>query len=479
MNKHSPAASSVFRRSVALFDNLDGTTIAALLASCPEIALVIDRQGKITDVSVHDEALGVYGFEEMVGKSFADTVTSECVEKIEALLNDSETSNVTITRQVNHPADGHPDLPVAYKIISVSDNDARIAIGTDLRELARMQQQLIQVQFDLESEYRRIQEAETRYRSAFQKSPLAMLMVDGNRRTVLDANQAAANLLGKPIQKLSGVNVTTLFDKSCREPLLEALIETKHAGSGVAIDIPKPNSSGHITCLLEPYREQGNVNLITVLSHGDSGSVSAVPDLAVDGPMIRGIPEPYAITDDRGMVHGFNAQFLDLLGAVNNNQVIERNLNNWLGTSPVDTQALIARANEDGIVRGFSSFVMDELNNRKPVTVSARKFERSGDPWFGILLAHHAATETEHVPATPAIPGHGSDFSDLVGRVPMKELIRESLDVIEKMCIEAALEKTGNNRAAAAELLGLSRQSLYIKLKRHGIEDFDPRNSNN
>ena len=39
------------------------------------------------------------------------------------------------------------------------------------------------------------------------------------------------------------------------------------------------------------------------------------------------------------------------------------------------------------------------------------------------------------------------------------------------MCIEAALELTGDNRASAAEILGLSRQSLYVKLRRYGLGD--------
>ena len=37
--------------------------------------------------------------------------------------------------------------------------------------------------------------------------------------------------------------------------------------------------------------------------------------------------------------------------------------------------------------------------------------------------------------------------------------------------IEAALKLTQDNRAAAAELLGLSRQSLYTKLRRFDIGD--------
>jgi DNA-binding NtrC family response regulator len=41
------------------------------------------------------------------------------------------------------------------------------------------------------------------------------------------------------------------------------------------------------------------------------------------------------------------------------------------------------------------------------------------------------------------------------------------------MCIEAALQIVGDNRASAAEMLGVSRQSLYLKLRRYGLGDLD------
>ncbi|MGC2525870.1 MAG: helix-turn-helix domain-containing protein [Stellaceae bacterium] len=44
---------------------------------------------------------------------------------------------------------------------------------------------------------------------------------------------------------------------------------------------------------------------------------------------------------------------------------------------------------------------------------------------------------------------------------------------IERLCIEAALELTGDNRASAAEMLGLSRQGLYMKLRRYGLGEID------
>jgi DNA-binding NtrC family response regulator len=70
-----------------------------------------------------------------------------------------------------------------------------------------------------------------------------------------------------------------------------------------------------------------------------------------------------------------------------------------------------------------------------------------------------------------ALPRSVEQLTELVGRVSLKELVRETTDVIERLCIEAALELTRDNRASAAEMLGLSRQSLYVKLRRYGLGD--------
>ena len=55
--------------------------------------------------------------------------------------------------------------------------------------------------------------------------------------------------------------------------------------------------------------------------------------------------------------------------------------------------------------------------------------------------------------------------------MPLKDIVRDSTTLIERLCIEAALKLTDDNRASAAEILGLSRQGLYSKLKRFGIDD--------
>jgi DNA-binding NtrC family response regulator len=59
--------------------------------------------------------------------------------------------------------------------------------------------------------------------------------------------------------------------------------------------------------------------------------------------------------------------------------------------------------------------------------------------------------------------------------VPLKDIVGETAELIEKLCIEAALELTRDNRASAAEMLGLSRQSLYVKLRQYGLGDLGDR----
>lgn len=61
------------------------------------------------------------------------------------------------------------------------------------------------------------------------------------------------------------------------------------------------------------------------------------------------------------------------------------------------------------------------------------------------------------------------DMVEMIGEVPMRSLVRDSTDTIERECIAAALRLTGGNRTATAKVLGLSRQTLYAKLRQFGM----------
>lgn len=69
------------------------------------------------------------------------------------------------------------------------------------------------------------------------------------------------------------------------------------------------------------------------------------------------------------------------------------------------------------------------------------------------------------------LPHPPSEASQLVGTASLKAIVSQTTDIIERKCISAALYLANNNRSIAADMLGLSRQSLYVKMRKHGLHD--------
>jgi DNA-binding NtrC family response regulator len=56
------------------------------------------------------------------------------------------------------------------------------------------------------------------------------------------------------------------------------------------------------------------------------------------------------------------------------------------------------------------------------------------------------------------------------GKTPLRSLVKDTVGLVERHYIGAALDLSGGNRTAAAELLGLSRQGFYKKLSQYEID---------
>jgi len=126
---------------------------------------------------------------------------------------------------------------------------------------------------------------------------------------------------------------------------------------------------------------------------------------------------------------------------------------------------------ESGSVRLFATSLRGEFGSVVDVEICAARAEMADEPLYGFLIRNVESRIGAR--REGALPRSVEQLTELVGRVPLKDLVRETTDVIERLCIEAALELTGDNRASAAEMLGLSRQSLYVKLRRYGMGDLD------
>jgi transcriptional regulator PpsR len=128
---------------------------------------------------------------------------------------------------------------------------------------------------------------------------------------------------------------------------------------------------------------------------------------------------------------------------------------------------------EHGSVRRFSTIVRGQYGSHEDVEISAVSVLNGEYPCYGFTIRNFGRRDQPKPQPKGELPRSVEQLTGLVGRVSLKELVRETTDVIEKLCIEAALELTKNNRASAAEMLGLSRQSLYSKLHRFGLSGPD------
>ena len=132
---------------------------------------------------------------------------------------------------------------------------------------------------------------------------------------------------------------------------------------------------------------------------------------------------------------------------------------------------LLSNVREHGLVRRFPTVLRGELGSAEDVEITAVAVPGDAGTLYGLVLRRSVRTSSDETPITGFPAQSAEQLTDLIGHMPLKEVVRETTDVVERLCIEAALKLTGDNRASAAQMLGVSRQSLYAKMHRFGLGD--------
>ena len=222
--------------------NLDVDAAARVIAASADVALVLDQQGVIRDVAVSNPELGQEGYADWLGQAWTEIVTPESRPKIEALLRDADGGKGSTWRHVNHPSPRGADVPMLYSAIRVGKTGKVVAVGRNLRQVAQLQQRLVEAQQSLERDYARLRHAETRYRMLFQLASEAILIIDAGNEKVIELNPAAQSLLGASAKQLAGKPFADVFDALCsrrpyKEPVpLETALAALRAESGKHFD---------------------------------------------------------------------------------------------------------------------------------------------------------------------------------------------------------------------------------------------------
>ncbi|MDF8334446.1 transcriptional regulator PpsR [Novosphingobium cyanobacteriorum] len=440
-----------------------GVDVAAKLAMVAgDIAFVLNDTGRIVDVAADPrEFPEVSGW---IGREWLDTVSVESKPKVMEMLASVRKGVTQHWRQVNLVTlEG--DVPVRFVAVSLGAGGGSIAFGRDMRDDAALQQRLLQAQQSLERDYLRLRQLEARYRLLFEQSIEPVLIIDADTYRIREANQAAHQIFRSRPGTLQGGKFTALFAKPAREQVI-AFLGSAMVSNGLQPMEAEPVDGGDkIHLAASGFRERGGQFLLVRLS---SAQRVAQQSASVTARVIESMPDAFVLTDARMIIREANAAFVELVAAASADQLRGQPLGDFIGRPGIDLDLIDSQLAKHDSARNVTTVVgaRDGFEG-EPVELSA---VRTGDEQvcYGFVI-RPIGRRLRDLPPTSDSPRSVEQLTELVGRMSLRDIVRESTDLIERLCIEAALEYTSNNRASAAEILGLSRQSLYSKLHRYGL----------
>ncbi len=449
--------------------------LSSIIAAASDIALVVSAEGIVLSVVVNSHSDSFGNLKHWEGRPVTDFLTRESVPKFEvahtAYLN-GEVPKKQL--ELNHSDNAVWQYPVRYTFHRFGHENAALLLGRDLRPIAETQQQLVQAQIALEQGYEARREFDARYRVLLSNTAEAIAFVSVQSGRVEDANDAAAALLGLSVEALRGSSFAQHFTDRANVELTEALMNATMTEDEGRVTVSAMRTDKRV--MLHPviFRAGGQRILMCRLIT-DAGKV-AVPDTASDHALalFRSGSDAMLFMSPKGIVISVNESFLDLVGAAHLSDVVGRSLGDFLGRGQIDLSVLIEQPQRVGHMRIYATRLINDLGNRLSVEISATPLVDNDVPAIGCVFrdasraeSARAAVGTNTMPHVSSEPAR--NVMDLVGSASLKDIVAETTDVVEKMCIETAVELTGNNRVAAAEMLGLSRQSLYVKLRKYGL----------
>lgn len=452
--------------------DLDADTAAHLVGAAADVALVLDEQGVIRDLAVGSDELPADQCRQWVGQPWVQTVAVDSRQKVEELLRGDAQGGAARWRHVNQTLPGGPELPLMYSAVRIAPRKASgrvVAFGRDLRAHVALQQRLLKAQQTMERDYWRLRHMETRYRMLFQVASEAVLILDAASLRLEEANPEAARLFGEALRR-PGWTVSEAFDAESATTL-QAMLAAVRATGRADSQRARLTDGRELLLSVSLFRQEKTAHFLVRAS--PVTTTRPLDDATGRERLLRVLeaaPDAFVVTDAEGRILTANRAFLDLAQLGAEEQARGQPLGNWLGRTGVEMNVLVGNLRSSGAVRLFATQLRGAYGSTAEVEVSAVSVAAE-PPYLGFTIRDVGRRLGESASSVRDLPRSVGQMTELVGRVPLKEIVRDTTDMIEQLCIEAALQLTNDNRASAAEMLGLSRQSLYVKMRRYDLGD--------
>lgn len=371
--------------------------------------------------------------------------------------------------ELNHADTVTFPYPVRYSLTVLDQDGTFIMAGRDLRALAEVQQQLVQAQLALERDYEAQREIETRYRVVLEVNDSPVMIVSISSGKIVDLNSAAAQMIGAPRAEILQAAVSQEFEGRRRGDFMEQLSNASGAEGLGPVELTVRRSRQRILVRPTLFRASGDRLLLCRIDLTDRSKAQSDELGEALGRYFQQGIDAIVFVDGNGKIKAANEAFLNLTDGTSLSSVVDRSFSEFLSRGTIDLRVILDNVKRVGHLRHFATRLNTDYSGQVSVELSATLLSDKSSPTIALMIRDATAAESMRLPGALAGNEGLRNVMQLVGYSTLKDIVAETTEIIERMCIETALELTRNNRVAAAELLSLSRQSLYVKLRKFGL----------
>jgi len=427
---------------------------------------MLDLNGVIQDVTLSN-AVAEELVDDWRGRPWVETVGDGLGGKIIRMVEDARESGISAYRQVNQRFPSGLEIPMEYTTVRLGGKAGLIAIGRNLQAVAELQSRLIAAQQVMEQEYWKLREVETRYRLLFDASNEAVLLLKADTLRIMEANPAAIRALGLS----RGRDILPDMAADEREPFQAMLQRVRQSGRapGVLLHLGPDRAAWLVRASLMTS-DPGPVFLVQLAPAAGTQIPAPEAERATLDEFVDRLPDAFVVIDRDGVIRRANRAFLDIAQIGGEGAILGERLSRFLSRPGADLNVLLTNLQRHGSVRMFESSIQGDLGGETTVEISAAGGNASNRSGPIALVMRDVGRRLSPTKETTTLQSALAAIVEQTGKTSLRGLVKDTVGLVERHYMVAALDLAEGNRTAAAEILGMSRQGFYKKLAQYEID---------
>ncbi|MDG1375867.1 MAG: transcriptional regulator PpsR [Yoonia sp.] len=454
-----------------LIPMIEPDEVTKIISRISDIALVMSQDGMVIGVMTNPSFRGEFDLNTWQGRNLTEELTVESIPKLNKRLQEVQKGGGSSQAlELNHKANGaYPEFPIRYSFHRIGSDGAILLLGSDLRSTAEMQQQLVGAQIALEQDYEAQRDRNLKFRVLMSVMDEPVIYLSPRSGLILEANTAAAAMMGKTQADLAGAAFTSIIEDKSSGELVDRLVASATEESSLPVKAVAIYHHKPIYLRPKLFRTSGEQVLLCKLSSPE-GELSR-PDLQSENLayLFEAGVDAIVFVNAAGTILSGNEAFLKLADVAHAHSIKGRTLADFLSRGSIDLNVMLDSAKRTGAMRLYATKIKSELGVDRSIEISTTRLKAGNDPVYALIIRDASRIEAVRPASSQVTDVDMQSVIEYIGSQSLKDIVAKTTDVVEKMCIETAVEMTSNNRVAAAEMLGLSRQSLYVKLRKYGL----------